>query len=44
MGKNAVEAAEDVDKVLESRVLVMGVDNEAAGENLGVGYNIGGPV
>ena len=46
MGEDAVEAAEDIDEVLEggAPVVTVGLDDEAAGENLGVGDDVGGPV
>lgn len=46
MGEDAVQAAEDVDEVLHGHVLVVGVGegNQAAGEDLLVRHDVGGPV
>ena len=46
MGEDAVQAAEDVDEVLDTDVLGVSVaeDDEAAGEELLVGDDVGGPV
>lgn len=46
VGEDAVQAAEDVDEVLDDGALVVAVgeDDEAAGEELRVGDDVGGPV
>ena len=44
MSEDPMQAAKDIDEVLDSRLPVVGINDEAGGEDLGVGNNIGSPV